>query len=349
MIKDIYGNARFYGIYRGVVYSSDDPLNLHRLQLKVPQILADQHTEWAWPVEKPGVTTNTPKVGQGVWVMFEGGDPSYPIWAGTFGAQSAGVKAATVTTDTTNSVITTFDPLSLNTNVIPSLDNTFTLGNLSYRWKDIFLGPGTINILDQSLGNNATISVKNGVLNINGIIQAQLPNIQVTNLTFNDSTVQTSASAPIQYINAYSNVDQTGSTTAGTPVTFNQVDIYKGISVVSNSRLTVTKTGVYNIQFSVQLENTNKTTPYDGTFWVRVNGVDQEASTGIVTCPSKTGASNGTVVAGWNYLQALTAGQYVELVWIKENAAINLSSVAAKTSPAVPSSPSAAITLSMVA
>jgi hypothetical protein len=91
MIKDVYGNARFYGVYRGVVYSSDDPLNLYRLQLKVPQILADQHTEWAWPVEKPGISTSIPSVGQGVWVMFEGGDPSYPIWTGTFGAQSAGV------------------------------------------------------------------------------------------------------------------------------------------------------------------------------------------------------------------------------------------------------------------
>jgi len=101
MIKDAYGNARFYGVYRGVVYKSDDPLNLYRLQLKVPQILADQPTDWAWPVEKPGVTTSIPKVGQGVWVMFEGGDPSYPIWTGTFGAQSAGVEVVASTIDTT--------------------------------------------------------------------------------------------------------------------------------------------------------------------------------------------------------------------------------------------------------
>lgn len=85
MIKDVYGNARFYGVYRGIVYKSDDPLSLGRLQLKVPQILADQPTQWAWPVEQPEVVTKVPKDGQGVWVMFEGGDPSYPIWLGTFG------------------------------------------------------------------------------------------------------------------------------------------------------------------------------------------------------------------------------------------------------------------------
>jgi hypothetical protein len=85
MIKDSYGNARFYGVYRGVVFDSNDPLKLKRLQVKVPQILAEQPTDWAWPVEKYGTDTLVPKNGQGVWVMFEGGDPSYPIWLGVFG------------------------------------------------------------------------------------------------------------------------------------------------------------------------------------------------------------------------------------------------------------------------
>ena len=85
MIKDSYGNARFYGVYRGKVYDSVDPLGYKRLRLTIPQILANQPTQWAWPVEKYGVETLVPKNGQGVWVMFEGGDPSYPIWLGVFG------------------------------------------------------------------------------------------------------------------------------------------------------------------------------------------------------------------------------------------------------------------------
>jgi hypothetical protein len=85
MIKDSYGNARFYGVYRGTVFNTNDPQNLGRLQVKIPQILADQATQWAWPVEKYGTDTAVPSVGQGVWVVFEGGDPSYPIWIGTFG------------------------------------------------------------------------------------------------------------------------------------------------------------------------------------------------------------------------------------------------------------------------
>ncbi len=80
MIKDAYGNTRFYGIYRGVVVTVRDD---GRVSLKVPQILADQVTGLAWPVEPTG---STPSIGDGVWIAFEGGDPAYPIWLGKFKA-----------------------------------------------------------------------------------------------------------------------------------------------------------------------------------------------------------------------------------------------------------------------
>jgi len=85
MIKDSYGNARFYGVYRGVVFDSNDPNNLNRIRVTIPQILSSQPTQWAWPVERLETTTVVPAIGQGVFVMFEGGDPSYPIWLGVFG------------------------------------------------------------------------------------------------------------------------------------------------------------------------------------------------------------------------------------------------------------------------
>jgi hypothetical protein len=84
MIKDSYGNTRFFGTYRGIVVDNTDPLNRNRLQLKVPQIFGDLSTEWAWPVVPSGVSLVTPAVGEGVWVQFEGGDASFPIWVGTF-------------------------------------------------------------------------------------------------------------------------------------------------------------------------------------------------------------------------------------------------------------------------
>jgi hypothetical protein len=90
MIRDEYGNHRFYGLYRGIVIDNKDPLNQYRLKLKVPQVLHDQVTDWAWSVHEPGVARSIPTPGVGVLVMFEGGDPSFPIWLGTSVAFNTG-------------------------------------------------------------------------------------------------------------------------------------------------------------------------------------------------------------------------------------------------------------------
>lgn len=78
-------SEKFYGIYRGSVYSTKDPLNQRRLRLLVPQVLGDAATEWAWPMDATGSHQSIPVIGQGVWVMFEGGDTAFPLWTGTFG------------------------------------------------------------------------------------------------------------------------------------------------------------------------------------------------------------------------------------------------------------------------
>jgi hypothetical protein len=85
MSVDSQGNSRFHGIYRGTVVSSKDPLNKRRIRVTVPQILGEEPTDWSWPMDSAGAYFTPPTVGQGVWVMFEGGDPSFPIWSSTFG------------------------------------------------------------------------------------------------------------------------------------------------------------------------------------------------------------------------------------------------------------------------
>ena len=73
------------GVYRGTVYSNRDPANQGRLRLQIPQLLASTPTEWAWPVHDEILHSKLPEVGQGVWVMFEGGDLDFPVWLGVFG------------------------------------------------------------------------------------------------------------------------------------------------------------------------------------------------------------------------------------------------------------------------
>jgi hypothetical protein len=78
----------YYGKYRGRVTSVDDPLNLGRLKARVPAVLGDVETGWALP-SLPFAGPNQgqftlPPVDAGVWIEFEAGDPSYPIWTGCF-------------------------------------------------------------------------------------------------------------------------------------------------------------------------------------------------------------------------------------------------------------------------
>ena len=69
--------------------------------------------------------------------------------------------------------------------LIPAIDNTYTLGTSASRWKSISVGPGTITITDQTLNTAADISVDNGVLQINGANQ-----LQVGQLKFVDNAIQ---------------------------------------------------------------------------------------------------------------------------------------------------------------
>lgn len=77
---------------------------------------------------------------------------------------------------------------SITTDVLPSVDNVYNLGNSSYRWHSINVGPGTINITDQTLGTTAGITVSNGVLQINGANQLQVGQLKFVNNTIESTT-----------------------------------------------------------------------------------------------------------------------------------------------------------------
>ena len=88
-LEDLYTilNGRFFGKYRGVVISNIDDLKRGRLKVKVPKVMGDQEF-WALPCvpyagDQVGFFAMPPD-GAMVWIEFEGGDPSYPIWVGCF-------------------------------------------------------------------------------------------------------------------------------------------------------------------------------------------------------------------------------------------------------------------------
>lgn len=77
--------GRFFGKYRGIVQDNFDKRRRGRLKIKVPQVLGNTEV-WALPcVPYAGKDVGffaMPDKGTGVWVEFEAGDPTYPIWTG---------------------------------------------------------------------------------------------------------------------------------------------------------------------------------------------------------------------------------------------------------------------------
>jgi hypothetical protein len=81
-------SSRYYGKYRGKVSDVNDPLKLGRIRAVVPAVLGEEESGWALPsLPFAGPTMGQytiPPVDAGVWIEFEAGDPSLPVWTGCF-------------------------------------------------------------------------------------------------------------------------------------------------------------------------------------------------------------------------------------------------------------------------
>src|SRR5262245_26070484 len=77
-----------YGKYRGKVTDNQDPKHLGRVRALVPEVLGEVETGWAlpaFPYSGDGEGSYTvPPVDAGVWIEFEAGDVSKPIWSGAW-------------------------------------------------------------------------------------------------------------------------------------------------------------------------------------------------------------------------------------------------------------------------
>lgn len=86
------GAGVFYGKYRGLVTDNEDPNSLGRLKARVPEVLGDVPTGWALPSAPyagDGIGLfAVPPAGSGVWIEFEAGDVSRPIWSGCWWGDS---------------------------------------------------------------------------------------------------------------------------------------------------------------------------------------------------------------------------------------------------------------------
>lgn len=127
-----------------------------------------------------------------------------------------------------------------------------------------------------------------------------------------------------------------------------------GISVENNTssnptRVTTEFPGIYNIQFSLQLENQDNA-QHDVYIWLRYNGADVINTTTSVTVPARKSAGvYGYAVAAWNFFQEMQGGDYFELMWATSTTLVSMPYLGAQTSPYPrPAIPSVILTVSFV-
>jgi hypothetical protein len=141
------------------------------------------------------------------------------------------------------------------------------------------------------------------------------------------------------YGSFYSSLDQTDGTTPHLMFCENTADS-NGVSMETGSdgtksQITFANAGTYNIQFSAQLHNKGGGGSGNNTnIWFKLNGSNIANSDTKVTVPSNA----PYVVASWNFMVSVSAGDYVEIAWLTDNENIILEHEAAGTyNPAIPS------------
>jgi hypothetical protein len=137
-------------------------------------------------------------------------------------------------------------------------------------------------------------------------------------------------------------------TTTAYAVTFNTTDFSNGVTIASNSRITVADAGIWNLQFSIQFTNTTNTTQ-DVDVWFRVNGTNvANSNSRFGFAPRKAAGDPYHTIAAINYFVSLNATDYVEIMWRPTDVGVTIEQYAAGTSPTRPAVPSAIVTMSFV-
>lgn len=161
-------------------------------------------------------------------------------------------------------------------------------------------------------------------------------------------------SGPGYWASFWDSTSQTATANTPTAIYLRSEDpASRGIHIVSQNRITFDHAGVYSITFSIQFSNTDSSI-HDINVWLRKN--DSGASGDIPATDSRFsiiashGGIAGNVIGTVNFVLAVVANDYLELIWATSNAQAYIHAEAAETSPfAHPSIPGIVCTVVQVA
>jgi hypothetical protein len=192
-----------------------------------------------------------------------------------------------------------------------------------------------------------------------GLIKSVAPSLPIPTTTYSQDQQQQRDNALRLYfnqidtaywdgtkvVNSYgawkSLVTQTATANTATAVALEVVDYENSTSIASSSRMTVAYPGIYNLQWSAQILNSDSVAR-SLSVWLKKNNADVAGSTRNTLV--QAGQANGA----WNYYIQLATADYIEIYWSTNNALVTLQTYAAQTTPTRPTTASVIATLSFV-
>jgi len=158
----------------------------------------------------------------------------------------------------------------------------------------------------------------------------------------------TASQIPTRYYGVFtSNVTQTNPVAnVARAMSADTTEHNNGVILSANTRFVVQNEGVYNIQFSAQLQQLNNTDS-SISIWFRKNGVNIDRSNTELSIDKNQGGTS-KLVAAWNIIETFTANQYIEIMWSSPDTGMEILWQNTQTGPTRPSTPSIIVTVTQV-
>lgn len=202
------------------------------------------------------------------------------------------------------------------------------------------------NLMNGKSNNTGTITLSTGNATTTTLYDERISvDTKIVLIPFSDAAEADSA----PYGAFQDSTDQVAAnTTTAYPMTLNTTDYSNGVYVSNSSRINVRNYGIYNLQFSAQLVNTNSQI-YDMDIWFRKNGTNIANSNSRYSVPNSHGGVDGHLIAALNFFVELNANDYVEIMWATDNTDVSIQQLPTRTSPDTPATPSVIATMQYVA
>ena len=159
--------------------------------------------------------------------------------------------------------------------------------------------------------------------------------------------IASGAAQPV-YLSADDHQTQTALANTATAMEFDHVIENFGVNIESVTHITFGVSGLFNIQFSAQLHNSDSQ-EHDVSIWVSRDGTAEPDSCTDITVPKKHGAFNGAAVAAWNFFYRAKKGEYCRLMWSTPSPLVYIAGLPARTGPVRPETPAIILTVNKVA